>query len=376
MHASDEQGWTPLRYAVLHGSGSLLDVVGELVEQGVDIEAPITGAHPHSMHHPSFTILFSAVMHSSPAMVRLLLKNGAKIAATATDGLTPLHMACVSDRPDTLAVLLEFLSLAQNPSSSGQGIEGTDVGRKTEREEEASVGKGRKDKKSGDSRRVTSPHAILNAKTTFEHHTPLHSACLYGSYGCVQRLLHHGADASALSAEGCNALMLASRSAKAHPRIISLLLQAQSFPYTVTSSTENQHISPDFTFRVRRRSLLGWVSGNVRTARMMQGLRMVTGRTALHYAAMSGRLPLAQALVEHGANVEACDSMGYTPEDCCALYGPFPEVERTLIVASRKAMELRGGEEGEGDFSRPITSRRKSSRVRKSGRRIMSSAPP
>ena len=52
----------------------------------------------------------SAVAFSSSKMVRLLLANGADARAVDNGGITALHCASLTDRPDTLAEILDLVT--------------------------------------------------------------------------------------------------------------------------------------------------------------------------------------------------------------------------------------------------------------------------
>jgi len=76
VNATDNFGWTPLHFACHRG---IKDVVEYLLSAGADLEAvTVNGATP----------LIRAIETSNPAVVQLLLDNGAKLTVENRKGFS------------------------------------------------------------------------------------------------------------------------------------------------------------------------------------------------------------------------------------------------------------------------------------------------
>jgi ankyrin repeat protein len=155
--------YSPLRLAVRNGR---VDAARELIRQGADVDEPA---------HYSLTPLANAAERGNVAMVKLLLKSGAKVNA-APDGYTPLMRACFGGRPKTARLLIDAGADPNLRRHDGQRA--------------------------------------------------LHFAAKQGSLACVKLLLKAGADAGALAYEKDTALSYAQL--YEHSEIVEVLRGRQS----------------------------------------------------------------------------------------------------------------------------------------------------
>ncbi|KAL7558490.1 hypothetical protein ACA910_003960 [Epithemia clementina (nom. ined.)] len=120
-------------------------IVKVLVQHGVRLDLPAKDGT---------TVLHGACQMGSVPMVRCLLENGATVNVVDNKGETPLHYACKNGRLDIVQILLVY-------------------------------------------------HADPNMPCTVLNRTPLHVACSHrGNVDCIQCLIAHGADHSALDKDG------------------------------------------------------------------------------------------------------------------------------------------------------------------------------
>ena len=94
-NAKSEYGFTPLFYAVWHGTD---EMVQALIDAGADVNAQ--GAF-------GSTLLHHAVCHGTPKMVNALLKKGANVNVQDEQGWTPLHDAVFHGTPEMVKALLD-----------------------------------------------------------------------------------------------------------------------------------------------------------------------------------------------------------------------------------------------------------------------------
>ena len=92
IHGEDDhQGWTPLRYAVIEGNAQ---VVGELIEQRVDLEAPLQQAQSTYDRPRGTTILMEAMRTSTPAVIEILIEAKCDVKARHAEQMMSGHAKC------------------------------------------------------------------------------------------------------------------------------------------------------------------------------------------------------------------------------------------------------------------------------------------
>ena len=104
----DGNGFRPLHYACQQSS---LEAITLLVEAGASIRCTERLQNRQPLHFASFTT------GSDPSIIDYLLENGADIKAKTSEGLTPIHMACMVNN---LAILNHLVSLSTSFGSRKQ----------------------------------------------------------------------------------------------------------------------------------------------------------------------------------------------------------------------------------------------------------------
>lgn len=133
--------------------------------------------------------------------------------------------------------------------------------------------------------------------------TPLHAALASGKPRMALDLIRHGADIDARTPKGFTALTLAIRGD--HREVIDLLLERRA-----VIEFQSTGPSPLFEAIVANN---GDVFDRLIRAGAKVDRRDDDGRTALHYAADYGRLPMAERLLALGADINAALPDGRTP---------------------------------------------------------------
>ena len=139
--------------------------VMQLIERGVHLDV-INGIGSR--------ILYIAICHGRPEVVKVLIENGANVNDKTRAGFTPLHLACNGwRRRGRMSIIRQLIQ------------HGADVNARTN---------------------VNTPEPDIESDIEAGGRTPLHNAVLYGNIQAIRMLLRHGADISIGEGEGFNSL--------------------------------------------------------------------------------------------------------------------------------------------------------------------------
>jgi uncharacterized protein len=193
--------------------------------------------------------LVEAARQGDVSTLRSLLEAEPELANARTEqGESPVLLAAYHQQPDAVALLAEHARL--------DVFEAAVVGR-AERLDEL----------------LSAEPELVRARTP-DGWTALHLAAFFGPPNCVERLLAHGADLSALSENAqANTPLHAALAGRGDPAVVDLLLGAGAD----VNATAAQGVTP------------------------------------LHVAAARGNLELIQRLLARGANISASMADGTTP---------------------------------------------------------------
>lgn len=300
--AIDQYGRTALHLATSKGH---VDIMKLLISAGVPIEASDTteatalsyaaaagqveavkvllaeNANPVTRDQEGKTALHLAASEGHISVVNLLVSSRVPINALDNERGTPLLRAARAGHLLAAKALLDEKADATAPDSSGN----------TPLHHAASKGDFRM-------ARLLLPDAPINARNR-DGETPLHAAARAGSRGVVRLLCFFGEDVHAKTHEKATALHCAAKSWRDED--------------TPARSQTIRHL------------LYEGVPVNAVDA---------IGRTALHYAAVSGVENVIDILIAHGANANAIDAYGHSPLSGAVLRQNLSIVEKLRAAGS------------------------------------------
>jgi ankyrin repeat protein len=151
--------------------------------------------------------------------------------------------------------------------------------------------------------------------------TPLHFAALNNRTRVLQTLLEHGGKVNATSQTGCTPLLLAV--SEKHEEAVNALLAAGANPNLGGQCFFDQVQSGSDQRRLWWKTPLGLAAAQndvplilaLLKAGALPQFSSLSGRTALHEAAIAGAEQAAKALIQAGADVNAQDMGGGSPLD-------------------------------------------------------------
>lgn len=343
VNAAGSDGRTCLhRAAFFNQAGS----IGVLVGAGADIEARDGSC--------GWTALHDASAEGSLCAIIALVGYKAEKNALDMKGRTPLHLASEAGQVLAARALVDA-RVDSNLRFGNSELSALDVAiREGHMDVLRELVEHGVDANAADSGGLTSLHgaALLDEPDAIdvlvefganleargaEGSTPLHAAAVRGSSDAIAALVRHGAHLSALDNNGLAPLHLATK--HGHLYAVNSLLAARGDVLRLRG-TGGDELSPlDVAAMEGRR-------GAIRTF-IQHGVDVNAadsrGYTALHRAAFSNTVVSLDVLVSAGANLEATDNSGWTPlHDACAA-GSFGALTGLLrLGANHKALDIEG----------------------------------
>ncbi|XP_045506072.1 poly [ADP-ribose] polymerase tankyrase [Colias croceus] len=356
VHAKDKGGLVPLHNACSYGHYEVTEL---LVRAGADVNATDLWA---------FTPLHEAASKARLEVCSLLLSEGADPTLLNCHGKSALDVAPSRELRDRLAFeyrghcLLEACRLAEparvkkhlstlnqtqdlTPMHSNQSVAGSIPNERiTELVNFQHLGTGDRPlhcaaasvypKRKQVMEILIRKGARVNEKNNAGQ-TPLHVATEHSHLDAMDLLLRHGAKVNACDGRGESALSRAARRDSA--AACRLLLACGADTIDAPAHGETDACSSAAAVRLLEAAR----TGDVEAARALLDARPrlvncrdLDGRhsTPLHFAAGYNRLPLAQLLLQRGADVHAKDKGGLVPLHNACSYGHY-EVTELLVSA-------------------------------------------
>ena len=324
INARDSSDRTPLHPTLVDElvapfDDTYFDVVRDLLEHGIDVDAHANIEHSTPLHLASYCGGFK--------VAQLLLDYGANINVQDKTGRTPLHWTVIDMTDDLEDYFFDAVRFLLEHGANVNAPDDDDATPLHVVSKSGSIKATRLLLKHG-----ADVHALSNihpsplhlasrrrdaevARLLLEHgadvhaldgngSTPLHFASESGSAEAARLLLEHGADVNALAGDHSTPLHFASESGNAE--IARLLLEQGADVHAL----DNNHSTP-----------LHFISqyGGAWAARVLLEYGAVVDvrdnkdSTPLHVASQCGNAKAARLLLEHGANIYAQNKEGQTP---------------------------------------------------------------
>jgi len=353
INARDEQGRTPLHYAVSNPSLPNLDMAVVLIRAGADVNAEDNlGKTPLALAadtgHKNVIGLLQSAGATGLGRVHLAAKRGDLAAlkdligktpemANTTDhkGWTPLHWAAAGGNMDAFNFLLD-----KGLSPTRAGTDGSTPLLIAAREGNLDIARALLDK-------GANPDAI-----NMSMESPIAMAAASENQEMVELLIERGADLKTIDALGRTPLHLAAKAG--NEKILKMLISAGADPNAI----DNDGLSPlslaaaagQFHVSDRLREAGGVGTGEIHFAARQGDVAMVsvvlgrdpglanakteTDSTPLHGAAASGSAEVTKMLIDSEAEVDAVDRDGVSPLMAAAQSG---KTEAAKILIGRGA---------------------------------------
>ena len=277
-------------------------------------------------------MLHDAAWSGDVALIEILIGAGAQVDARHTEtGSTPLHYAAITNHVEAVAILLDKGAQISAASKTGATALHLAANRGYKEIVELLLGRGAK----------------VDARDDHGG-TPLVEAAWKGHVAVVRLLLEKGANVNAATTD-TGATALHEAAAKGHDDVVELLLSHKADPAVKDRSGST---APEEALRNRQarvvgvfmdRGVIGGTDGGASQLKnaVMRGQTDMTAILLdrgvdpnagflLHDAALKGFVAVADALIAHGAKVNAVNASGSMPLHDAALAGKAEMVDFLL----------------------------------------------
>mmetsp|Transcript_4536 Transcript_4536/g.12032 ORF Transcript_4536/g.12032 Transcript_4536/m.12032 type:complete len:523 (+) Transcript_4536:31-1599(+) len=282
LEVAGPQSNTPLHVAAIAPHNEITSL---LIGEGANVKAEMEGG---------FTALHVAAANGRTVTISELLKAGAEINLTSEDGRTPLHLVVTSGCEDAMAVILK----------AGAIIDAIDGKRMTPLhhaalDRQASIAK------------ILVEHGASLSAAAEEGMTPLHYAARGGGGKVVQALLRLGADVEAKDDDGATPLLVAAGMGSVDAAFTLLVGEKRD---TYAKADGNATDSTGMTaLHLAALDDNSEMTEFLSTRGVPVEAQAERNFTALHVAAIAGKVASFTALLDAGADLMALDAAGATP---------------------------------------------------------------
>ncbi|CAH1958287.1 unnamed protein product [Acanthoscelides obtectus] len=259
-------------------------ILGQRAKRSGPLASLRRGPGANVQDSSGYSALHHAALNGHTEIVKLLLEHDASPNIVDSKGSSPLHLAAWSGNPDIVRLLL-------------------------------------------------SGPAICNVNlTTKDDETALHCAAQYGHTQVVSILLEHACDPGIRNCRGETALELAAQYGRLET--VELLVRTDPSLIQCLKRTTPDTVFPHTPLHLASRNGHRAVVEVLLRAGFSVNMRTKAG-TALHEAALYGKVDVVRVLLEHGADTGARDSQGRTVFDLLGMFDTAHAQQEIVNILKR-----------------------------------------